>query len=409
MLPVTYLPASACSFNLTIRLISSLLRLPAETLIFTKPKFMSNQLSSIENAIAAIAAGQFVVVVDDEGRENEGDLILAAEKATPDKIAFMIRHTSGIICVPLTDERIRALELPQMVQHNTESHRTAFTVSVDYRYETSTGISAADRSKTILALIGHNSKSQDFARPGHIFPLQAKDGGVLRRAGHTEAAVDLAALAGLKAAGVICELVNDDGTMKRLPQLLEFASDHNLPIVSIADLISYRRKKEKLVECVQERRLQTRYGEFTAYKYLSLPDNTEHLALVKGDVGDGSDILVRVHSEHILDDLLGLDGCAMFDTAMRTIAQEDKGVLIYLRDSGAIDLDFPERVREQRQRKDTPERIQEWRENGIGSQILVDLGITRMRVLTSSNWRYMGLESYGLQITGSVALPAADQ
>ncbi|MCB1717846.1 MAG: 3,4-dihydroxy-2-butanone-4-phosphate synthase [Candidatus Competibacteraceae bacterium] len=366
---------------------------------------MSSLLSPIEDAIKAIAAGQFVVVVDDEGRENEGDLIIAAEKATPDKIAFMIRHTSGIICVPMSPERITELDLPQMVQHNTEGHRTAFTVSVDYRFETTTGISASDRSKTILALAGHNSKPQDFARPGHIFPLQAKEGGVLRRAGHTEAAVDLAQLAGLRPAGAICELVNDDGTMQRLPELIEFAREHQMPIVSIADLISYRRKKEKLVQRLQARSLQTRYGEFQAYVYLSVPDNTQHLVLVKGEVDDGSDILVRVHNEHLVDDLLGTAGSCVLDTALQTIAAEGKGVLIYLRDGGNLNLSFYEQT--DAEQTDTPERLHEWRENGIGSQILVDLGISRLRVLTNSNWRYFGLESYGLEIVEHVALGAS--
>ena len=364
---------------------------------------MSSALSPIEDAIKAIADGQFVVVVDDESRENEGDLIIAAEKATPDKIAFMIRHTSGIICVPMSQERIVELELPQMVQHNTESHRTAFTVSVDYRYETTTGISAADRSKTILALVGHNSKPQDFARPGHIFPLQAKDGGVLRRAGHTEAAVDLAILAGLKPAGAICELVNDDGTMKRLPELIDFAREHQLPIVSIADLISYRRKKEKLVQRKQTQTLCTRYGTFEAHVYLSVPDNTEHLVLVMGNVDKELDVLVRVHNEHLVDDLLGVEGSGVLDAALQAIAAEGTGVLVYLRDGDALNLSFYERPRSAH--PDTPERLRDWRENGIGSQILVDLGVARLRVLTNSQWRYFGLESYGLEIVEHVTLP----
>ena len=365
---------------------------------------MSTQLDPIESAISAIANGAFVIVVDDEDRENEGDLIIAAEKATPEQIAFMIRHTSGIICVPLTEERINELELPQMVQHNTESHRTAFTVSVDFRFETTTGISAADRSKTIQALINNNNKPQDFARPGHIFPLMAKDGGVLRRAGHTEAAVDLATLAGIKPAGVICELVNDDGTMKRLPQLREFANEHDLPLVSIADLIRYRRQKEKLVECTQQQPLNTRYGEFIAYKYLSLPDNTEHLALVKGAIDKQSATLVRVHSQHLVDDLLGMDQHSLFAAAMQAINDEGQGVMIYLHDSGLIDLDSPGNPTDKTPTPDTPERQREWRENGIGSQILADLGITRMRLLTSGHWRYMGLESYGLEIVDTIAL-----
>ncbi|MFO1351059.1 MAG: 3,4-dihydroxy-2-butanone-4-phosphate synthase [Gammaproteobacteria bacterium] len=365
---------------------------------------MDTSFSAIEEAIAAVAAGQLIVVVDDEDRENEGDLIMAAQKATPDKIAFMIRHTSGIICVPLTEERIKALALPQMVQHNTESHRTAFTVSVDYRYETTTGVSAADRAKTIQALVGDHSKPEDFARPGHIFPLLAKDGGVLRRAGHTEAAVDLAKLAGLQPAGVLCELVNDDGTMQRLPELQAFAAAHRLPIISIADLIAYRRRKEKLVERRDERLLQTRYGEFLAYRYLSLPDGTEHFALVKGPVADGEVALVRVHSEHPLDDLFGGGDGFLLDAALQALSREPRGVLIYLRDPASIQRSFHDRQDEPRSQADTPEHSREWRENGIGSQILADLGVTRMRLLSNSHWLYRGLEGYGLTIVDTVPL-----
>lgn len=361
---------------------------------------MSRALSSIDDAIQALADGQFVVVVDDEDRENEGDLIIAAEKATPEKIAFMTRHTSGIICVPLSHERIVALDLPQMVQNNTESHRTAFTVSVDYRYETTTGVSAADRSKTILALAGHNSQAQDFARPGHIFPLQAKEGGVLRRAGHTEAAVDMAQLAGFQPAGAICELVNDDGTMMRLPQLIEFAREHQLPIVSIADLISYRRQKEKLVQRQQSHTLNTQYGAFEAHVYRSLPDNTEHLVLVMGNVNDGSNILVRVHNENLIADVFASQDDSLLHAALQAIATEGKGVLVYLRDGEPLHLN-PQQPRE---RQDTPERLRDWRENGIGSQILVDLGVSRLRVLTNTQWRYFGLESYGLEVVEHVSL-----
>lgn len=365
---------------------------------------MSAQFSSIEDAIRSIAAGHFVVVVDDESRENEGDLILAAEKATADKIAFMIRHTSGIICAPLTAARLRALDLPQMVQHNTEAHSTAFTVSVDFRFETSTGISAADRARTLQALAGHNARAEDFARPGHIFPLRAREGGVLVRAGHTEAAVDLARLAELQPAGVICELVNDDGSMKRLPELVTFAAEHDLPIISIAALIRYRRQQEKLVQRQQAQVLQTRYGEFQAYTYLSIPDGLRHLVLVRGDVTDGSDILVRVHNEHPLDDLLGSRQDSLLDAALRRIVGEGRGVLIYLRDPTSLDLSSFDRPPDTTV-PDTPERAREWRENGVGSQILADLGVRRMRLLSNSHWHYMGLESYGLEIVENIPLP----
>lgn len=362
---------------------------------------MDIQFASIDEAIETIASGRFVVVVDDESRENEGDLILAAEKATADGIAFMIRHTSGIICVPMTADRITELDLPQMVHHNTESHSTAFTVSVDFKHETSTGISAPDRARTIQALAGHNARARDFARPGHVFPLLAKEGGVLRRAGHTEAAVDLARLAGLRPAGAICELVNDDGSMQRLPQLVEFAREHRLPIITIADLIRYRRQKEKLVERAQERTLSTRYGEFSAYKYLSLPDGLEHLALVRGTMTPDADVLVRVHNEHLLDDLLGVAEGSLFDAALRRISAEGLGVLIYLRDPNSLDLQYHDKPITD----DTPERAREWRENGVGSQILVDLGVRRIRVLANRHWHYTGLQSYGLTIVEQLTLP----
>lgn len=359
--------------------------------------------ASVDQAIAAIARGCFVVVVDDESRENEGDLIMAAEHASETKLAFMIRHTSGIICVPMTEERIRALELPQMVQNNTEAHTTAFTVSVDYRHHTTTGISAADRTRTIQALADPQARAEDFARPGHIFPLMARPGGVLRRAGHTEAAVDLARLAGLAPVGVICELVNDDGSIKRLPELREFAAEHQLPVLSIVDLIRYRRRKEKLVECRQRKTLATPYGEFTAYTYLSLPDGLEHLVLVKGEVDDGSDVLVRVHNERLLDDMLAAAEENTVQAALSRIAETGKGVLVYLRDPHGVSLDYREKSPPP-VTTDTPEQVREWRENGVGSQILVDLGVQRMRLLVNSNWHYTGLESYGLTIVESLPM-----
>src|SRR5439155_7342444 len=251
----------------------------------------------IDEAVAAIARGEFVVVVDDADRENEGDLIIAAEKITPEGIAFMVRHTSGVICLPVVGARLDELRIPLMVADNTESQRTAFTVSVDAKIGTSTGISAADRAATIRALIDRNTGPDDFNRPGHIFPLRYRDGGVLKRAGHTEAAVDLARLAGGYAAGVLAEIVNDDGTMQRRPQLEAFATEHDLVLVTIADLIRFRRHREKLVRRVSEARIPTQYGDFTAHVFASLLDNTEHLAFVRGEVAGQSDVLVRVHSE----------------------------------------------------------------------------------------------------------------
>ncbi|HLA66385.1 MAG TPA: 3,4-dihydroxy-2-butanone-4-phosphate synthase, partial [Acidimicrobiia bacterium] len=263
----------------------------------------------IEEAIAATARGEFVVVVDDADRENEGDLIIAAQLITPERIAFMVRYTSGLICAPLEGVRLDELRLPLMVVENTDSHRTAFTVSVDFIGGTTTGISAADRATTIKALIDPATRPQDLARPGHIFPLRYQEGGVLKRAGHTEAAVDLARLAGLYPAGVLCEIVNEDGSMARLAELAAFAARHGIPIVSIADLISYRRHRERFVERIAEARIPTEYGDFTAVGYESMLDGTQHIALVKGDVADKEGVLVRVHSESLTGDVFGSLRC----------------------------------------------------------------------------------------------------
>jgi 3,4-dihydroxy 2-butanone 4-phosphate synthase/GTP cyclohydrolase II len=265
--------------------------------------------SRIEDAIAAIARGEIVVVADDADRENEGDLIIAAEKATPEKLAFIIRHTSGLICVAASGEILDRLNLPQMVSHNTESHRTAFTVSVDWKHGTTTGISAADRSATIRAIGDPDSTAEGFVRPGHVFPLRSKDGGVLERQGHTEAAADLARLAGLQTAGVLCELVNDDGTMMRGEQLGEFARTHGLHVITIADLVAWRRRNEPLVDLTATARMPTRHGVFTAHTFRSRIDGTEHVALVKGDLARAENVLVRVHSECLTGDILGSLRC----------------------------------------------------------------------------------------------------
>src|SRR5688500_9608796 len=295
----------------------------------------STKLAAIEDAIAAIARGEIVVVVDDEDRENEGDLIMAAEFATPEKIAFFVKHTSGVICMPLTGERCDQLDLPLMVSHNTESHRTAFTVSVDFRHGTSTGISAADRARTIQALIDPATGPADLARPGHILPLRYREGGVLKRAGHTEAAVDLARLAGLYPAGVLCEIVNEDKTdMARLPELDRFAEEHGLLLISIADLVKYRRQQEKLVKRIAEARIPTQWGDFTCYAYDSLLDGETHLALVKGAVQGEENVLVRVHSECLTGDVFGSRRCdcgPQLDAAVRRISDEGLGVIVYLR------------------------------------------------------------------------------
>ena len=372
----------------------------------------------IEQAIAAIGRGEFVVVVDDADRENEGDLIMAAEQANRESLAFMIRHTSGVICMPLEGYRLDELALPLMVANNTESQRTAFTVSVDAVHGTTTGISAADRATTIKALLDPGTRAEDLARPGHIFPLRYREGGVLKRAGHTEAAVDLARLAGCYPAGVLAEVVNDDGTMARLPRLEAFAADHGLEIISIADLIRYRRHREKLVRRVSEARIPTRHGEFTAYVYESLLDGVEHLAFVRGEVTGTPNVLVRVHSECLTGDVFGSLRCAcgvQLDLALERVAAEDQGVVVYLRGHEGRGIGLGHKLRAyslQDQGRDTVEANVELgfpadsREYGIGSQILVDLGITTMRVMTNNPAKYGGLEGYGLEIVERVPLRA---
>ena len=370
----------------------------------------------IENAIDAIARGEAVVVVDDANRENEGDLIIAAEKTTPETMAFMVRHTSGVICMPLEGTRLDELQLPMMVAENTTAYRTAFTVSVDAKRGTTTGISAADRTTTVHALIDPNTRPDDLARPGHIFPLRYREGGVLKRAGHTEAAVDLARLAGLSPAGVLAEVVNDDGTMSRLPELERFAAEHDLNLISIADLIRYRRHREKLVRRISEARIPTKYGEFTAYVFESLLDGTEHMAFVRGEVAGKSNVLVRVHSECLTGDVFGSIRCdcgLQLDLALERVAEEGEGVIVYLRGHEGRGIGLGHKLRAytlQDQGRDTVEANVELgfpidsREYGIGSQILVDLGITTMRVMTNNPAKYGGLEGYGLEIVERVPL-----
>jgi 3,4-dihydroxy 2-butanone 4-phosphate synthase/GTP cyclohydrolase II len=370
----------------------------------------------IENAIAAVARGEIVIVVDDEDRENEGDLIMAAEKVTPEAMGFFVRHTSGVICMPMLGERLDALNLPLMVSHNTESQRTAFTVSVDAVHDVTTGISAADRTTTVRALIAPDARPDDFARPGHIFPLRYREGGVLKRAGHTEAAVDLARMAGLAEAGVLAEVVNDDGTMARLPQLQAFAEEHGLHLITIADLIRYRRHREKLVRRVSEARIPTRHGEFTAVVFESLLDGVEHMAFVCGTVSGEDDVLVRVHSECLTGDVFGSMRCdcgLQLDGALAQIAAEGRGVVVYLRGHEGRGIGLWHKLRAyslQDQGRDTVEANEELgfpadsREYGIGSQILVDLGITTMRVMTNNPAKYGGLEGFGLEIVERVPL-----
>jgi 3,4-dihydroxy 2-butanone 4-phosphate synthase/GTP cyclohydrolase II len=372
--------------------------------------------SKVERAIDAVSRGELVIAVDDADRENEGDLIMAAEKATPESMAFMIRHTSGVICMPLEGARLDELQLPLMVANNTEIQRTAFTVSVDARHGTTTGISAADRATTVRALLSADTRPDDLARPGHIFPLRYREGGVLKRAGHTEAAVDLARLAGCYPAGVLAEVTNDDGSMARLPELERFAAEHDLVLVSIADLIRYRRHREKLVRRVSEARIPTRHGDFTAYVYESLLDGVEHLAFVRGEVAGADDVLVRVHSECLTGDVFGSLRCdcgVQLDSALERVAVEDQGVVVYLRGHEGRGIGLGHKLRAytlQDRGRDTVEANVELgfpadsREYGIGSQILVDLGISTMRLMTNNPSKYGGLEGYGLEIVERVAL-----
>ncbi len=377
-------------------------------------------LSSIEEAIEQIRRGGMVVVVDDEDRENEGDLVMAAEDATAESMAFFLEHTSGVICVPLESERADALDLPLMVVANTEAQRTAFTVTVDYRHGTTTGISAGDRAATIRALIDPATQPNDLNRPGHIFPLRYRPGGVLKRAGHTEATVDLCRLAGRFPSGVLCEVVSaDKSDMARLPELEAFAKRFDLPIVTIADLIRYRRQHEKLVRRVGEASLPTEFGEFQAIVFESVLDNEQHLALVMGEVADREDVLVRVHSECLTGAVVGSLRCdcgPQLHQALEKIADEGCGVVVYLRGHEGRGIGLGHKIRAyalQEQGRDTVDANEELglpvdsREYGIGAQILVDLGVTSMKVLTNNPAKYGGLEGFGLDIVERVPLESA--
>ena len=374
---------------------------------------------TVEEAVDQIRRGEFVIMVDDADRENEGDLILAAEKVTPERIAFMVRHTSGLICVPLEGERLDELRLPLMVVESTDSHRTAFTVSVDWVHGTTTGISAADRSATIRALIASDTRPEDLARPGHIFPLRYHEGGVLKRAGHTEAAVDLARLAGLYPAGVLCEIVNPDGSMARLPELEAFSREHGIVMVSIADLIAHRRKRERLVRRIAEATIPTALGTFQAVGYESLLDGTQHIALVKGEVAGRDGVLVRVHSECLTGDVFGSRRCDcgfQLGDAMRKIADEGEGVILYFRGHEGRGIGLMHKLQAyalQEHGRDTVEANLDLgfpadaRDYGIGAQILVDLGVRTMRLLTNNPTKRAGLEGYGLSIVERVPLQTA--
>jgi len=375
----------------------------------TRTTRVRSPFAPIEEAVAAFRDGRMIIVCDDEDRENEGDLTVAAEKVTPEIINFMATEGRGLICMPMTEERLEELDIPQMVPQNTARFETAFCVSVEAKYVTSTGISAADRAATVLAAIDPKTRPSDLARPGHMFPLQARDGGVLVRAGQTEAAVDLARIAGLYPAGVICEILNPDGTMARVPELSKFARRHKLLMITIADLIKYRIKTEALVRRVAAAQLPTDHGEFRAIAFESPLDRETHVALVKGEIGDGENVVVRVHSRCLTGDVfhsLRCDCGPQLEAAMSRIEQEGRGVILYLNQEGrGIGLANKIRAYElQEQGLDTVEANErlgfkaDQRDYGIGVQILKDPGVRTMRLLSNNPRKLVGLEGYGLSV-----------
>ncbi|HXA59911.1 MAG TPA: bifunctional 3,4-dihydroxy-2-butanone-4-phosphate synthase/GTP cyclohydrolase II [Streptosporangiaceae bacterium] len=372
---------------------------------------------TIEEAVADIAAGRPVIVVDDENRENEGDLIFAAAKATPELLAFTVRHTSGVICVAMPGKDLDRLQIPLMTSQNNEHMRTAFTVTVDARDGVSTGISAADRARTIRTLADSATEPNELVRPGHIFPLRYHPGGVLKRRGHTEAGVDLARLAGLSEAGALCEIANDDGTMARLPELQVFAKQHDLKLISIEQLVEYRKRTEKMVERIVETRLPNKFGMWRAIGYASSVDGGEHLALVYGDLGDGTDVLVRAHSECLTGDVLHSERCdcgTQLDSAMEAISEEGRGIVLYLRGHEGRGIGLLAKLQAYTLQDNGSDTVDANLELGLpadareytnAAQMLADLGVRSVRVLTNNPDKLKGLQGFGVEVLGRVGLP----